>query len=265
MKTTPRISAILHTQVLDSSITGLASFSLSSLGLPAKLAVELPTNLRLGHLAEKAVSELLKTSSNYEVLHENLQIIEERDTIGELDFIIQEVESAQVIHLELAYKFYLYDPQLSLKPINCWIGPNRNDSLIEKLDKLKEKQFPMLHHPATKAALRPLNTNEISQALCLLASLYVPYGQTTDFANSYQAAIKGYYLDNATLLRLDNSGKQYYVPDKKEWGMDPSEHRRWSPLEDISAQINTSLEEQRAVLCWQKEGAEYLEYFVVWW
>jgi hypothetical protein len=31
--------------------------------------------------------------------------------------------------MELAYKFYLFDPSISSEPINNWIGPNRNDSL----------------------------------------------------------------------------------------------------------------------------------------
>jgi hypothetical protein len=35
--------------------------------------------------------------------------------------------------MELAYKFYLFDPSISSEPINNWIG-NRNDSLQEKLE-----------------------------------------------------------------------------------------------------------------------------------
>jgi hypothetical protein len=35
--------------------------------------------------------------------------------------------------MELAYKFYLFDPSISSEPINNWIGPNRN-SLQEKLE-----------------------------------------------------------------------------------------------------------------------------------
>jgi hypothetical protein len=39
-------------------------------------------------------------------LYENIQVIEDK-TIGEIDFIIEDKNTKQVIHMELAYKFYL--------------------------------------------------------------------------------------------------------------------------------------------------------------
>jgi hypothetical protein len=65
-------------------------------------------------------------------LYENIQVIEDKKTIGEIDFIIEDKNTKQVIHMELAYKFYLFDPSISSEPINNWIGPNRDDSLQEK-------------------------------------------------------------------------------------------------------------------------------------
>ena len=118
--------------------TGLPSFNLSELQLQPDLDFALPTNIRLGHLAEKIVSELIKLSANYNVLYENIQIIDGKKTIGEIDFIIEELKTKALIHMELAYKFYLFDPTISSEPINNWIGPNRNDSLNEKLDKLNK-------------------------------------------------------------------------------------------------------------------------------
>lgn len=151
MKTKSRIASILKTNSLDFSITGLQTFNLSELDLIKDLEFQLPTNIRLGHLAEKIVSELIKSSSNYKVLYENIQVIEGKQTIGEIDFIIEELKTKTLIHMELAYKFYLYDPNISSEPINNWIGPNRNDSLKEKLEKLKRKQFPLLYHTRTKS------------------------------------------------------------------------------------------------------------------
>jgi len=129
MRTKSRIVSILKANSLDYSITGLHAFNLSELSLATDLEFQLPTNIRLGHLAERIVSELIKSSSNYKVLYENIQVIEDKNTIGEIDFIIEEIITKRVIHMELAYKFYLFDPSISSEPINNWIGPNRNDSL----------------------------------------------------------------------------------------------------------------------------------------
>ena len=63
MNTKSRITSILKARSLDSSITGLQTFNLSELKLVSDLDFQLPTNIRLGHLAEKIVSELIKSSS----------------------------------------------------------------------------------------------------------------------------------------------------------------------------------------------------------
>ena len=69
-----RISSILEAYALSSTFTGLQTFNLSDLELPCDLDFELPTNLRLGHLVENIVSELIRSSSNYIILYENIQI-----------------------------------------------------------------------------------------------------------------------------------------------------------------------------------------------
>jgi len=265
MKTKSRITSILKAKSLDFSITGLHTFNLSELNLATDLEFKLPTNIRLGHLAEKIVSELIKSSSNYKVLYENVQIIEAKKTIGEIDFIIEELKTKALIHIELAYKFYLFDPNISSEPTNNWIGPNRNDSLKEKLEKLKRKQFPLLYHTCTKSTFSNIEINEVSQVLCLLVSLFIPYEYKTNFSPNYEKAIKGYYLNFETFLSLDNSAKTYYTPSKKEWGMDPSENEIWTDLNGVEKNINTCIKEKQAPLCWQKHKDSYLAFFIVWW
>ena len=265
MKTKSRIASILKASYLDSSITGFSTFCLSELNLVNDLEFELPTNIRLGQLVEKIVSELIKSSENYIVLYENVQILEDKNTIGEIDFIIENKNKKECIHLELAYKFYLFDPSISSEPINNWIGPNRNDSLKEKLDKLKTKQFPLLYHSCTESKLNDININKVSQALCLLTSLFIPYGYKTKLNPVYEKAIKGYYLNLEQFISLNNSEKLYYLPSKKEWGMDASENEIWTPFKGIENQINTSIKEKQAPLCWQKYKGTYLTFFIVWW
>ncbi|MFK8044653.1 MAG: DUF1853 family protein [Crocinitomicaceae bacterium] len=265
MNSKSRITSILKANHLGSSITNFPVFDLSDLKVIDDLNFELPTNVRLGHLAEALVSEAIKVSTNYEVLFENMQIIKDKNTIGEIDFIIRNLETKQNIHLELAYKFYLFDPTISDEPIQNWIGPNRRDSLVQKLDKLKSKQFPLLYHSSAQSHFEGLHTEEITQALCLLVSLFIPYQYKASLDQIDEQAIKGYYINLSTFINLNSSDKKYHIPTKKEWGIDPSENELWTSFEGIEHYIRTSIAEKQAPFVWQKHNETYLQFFVVWW
>jgi len=179
MKTKSRIASILKANSLDSTITGLQTFNLSELKLSNNYGFQLTKNIKLGHLVENIVAKLITLSSNYKILYKNIQIFEDKISIGELDFIIENMVSKQVIHVELAYKFYLFDPNISSELIDNWIGPNRKDTLKEKINKLKNKQFPLLYHKCTLSRLNNIVVKDLSQALCFLVSLFIPYKVST--------------------------------------------------------------------------------------
>jgi hypothetical protein len=265
MNTKSRIASILNAESIGSSVTGFSTFELSDLHIQKELDFILPTNIRLGHLAEKIVSQLIQSSLNYRVIYENVQILENQKTIGEIDFIIEDLKENQCTHLELAYKFYLFDTSISSETIHNWIGPNRNDSLIEKLVKLKTKQFPLLYHHSTATQLENIDVKTVSQALCLLVSLFVPYDYKTKLDSVYQKAIKGYYLNLETFKSHDSSDKLYFLPPKTAWGIDPAENEIWSDYKSIEEQLKTSMYEKKAPLCWQQHQGTYIEFFIVWW
>ena len=265
MKTNSRITSIITASNLDVSISGVETFKLSSLKNTTDLSFQLPTNIRLGHLVERIVAQLIKSSSNYQVLHENTQIIDGKITIGEIDFIIKNRMTGEVFHLELAYKFYLFDPTISMSSINNWIGPNRNDSLTQKLEKLTSKQFPLLYDDCTKSLFNDIEIKQVSQKLCLLASLYIPYECKVNLSPDYEQAVKGYYLNFETFKNLDHNEKSYYIPSKKEWGIDPLENEIWSSFENVKEYIQKSIIEKQSPLCWQKYKDSYSTFFIVWW
>lgn len=135
----------------------------------------------------------------------------------------------------------------------------------EKLEKLKRKQFPLLYHNCTKTIFNTIDIEEVSQALCLLVSLFIPYEYKASFSPVYEKAIKGYYLNMETFISLDNSEKTYYIPSKKEWGMAPLENEIWVEFKAIENSINTSIKKRQAPLCWQKYKNSYVAFFIVWW
>ena len=98
-----------------------------------------------------------------------------------------------------------------------------------------------------------------------LVSLFIPYEYKASFSPIYKKAIKGYYLNFDTFKNFDNTEKKYYIPSKKEWGMDPSENNSWTNFDSVKKQITTSVKEKQSPLCWQKYKNSYLTFFIIWW
>ena len=94
--------------------------------------------VRLGLRFEALVAYWLMISPNYKLLSKNIQIIENGITLGEVDFIIEDLNSKKIIHLEVAVKFYLGTSPYE-NPYR-WFGTNTKDQLGRKLDHLKHHQ-----------------------------------------------------------------------------------------------------------------------------
>lgn len=75
---------------------------------------------------------------HFKLLGHSIQMIEGKNTLGELDFLILNQDTHQVEHWEVAIKFYLGESDLTL--VN-WYGLNRSDTLYRKLNHFSQKQF----------------------------------------------------------------------------------------------------------------------------
>lgn len=100
--------------------------------------LDLLTTKALGHRFEALVAFWLGLSPNYDLIDRNIQIQGEGRTLGELDFIIRDLRSHAVIHLEVTVKFYMGMKDLS----DCmnWYGSNLKDSFGKKLEHLEQHQ-----------------------------------------------------------------------------------------------------------------------------
>lgn len=221
-------------------------------------------NLRLGKLVEQFVFHQLKEDSSCAVLAENIQIQEGNRTIGELDAILKTEHGP--VHLEIIYKFYLYDPNAGSTEISHWIGPNRKDSLLQKLDKLKEKQLPLLYHPKTQSLLESLglSTSEIKQRVLFKAQLFLPMTSKNNvFSHLHSACVRGFYM-KMNNLDLFKTG-QFYIPEKIHWLMDVHENVKWMHHDDFLIEVRRWADKKLAPLCWLKQHGKYSKFFVVWW
>ncbi|MEM9142609.1 MAG: DUF1853 family protein, partial [Bacteroidota bacterium] len=110
---------------------GMQQFRFPEIDLTDLRPKAIPNGMRLGHQMERVFRLLLEHDSTYVVLLSNLPIKGDNRTLGEIDFILREVQSQKSIHVELTYKFYLVVPEIS-EPIHRLTGPNKRDMFFTK-------------------------------------------------------------------------------------------------------------------------------------
>lgn len=97
---------------------------------------------RLGHYFENLVAYWFMVHPDYEILEKNkiIQCSEENRTLGEIDFILNHLTTGEIIHMEVAVKFYL---QVEHNDRHFWFGTNLKDRLDIKLHRLIHHQIVM--------------------------------------------------------------------------------------------------------------------------
>lgn len=222
------------------------------------------SEVRLGKRVERFVSICLKQQSNIEIVAENIQIIKDKTTLGELDCII--IEDETPIHLEIVYKFYLYNPCIGNTELDHWIGPNKRDSLVNKLNKLKEKQLPLLHKPETQNRLNQFNikVEEINQRVHFKAQLFILLNTEASFDQLNEECLYGYYIHYKGFVEYQTY--QFYFPSKLDWLIDTHNRVDWMDYDEISEDLNQSISNEISPLCWMKDSNNnIIKLFIVWW
>ncbi|MFT6246435.1 MAG: hypothetical protein ACJA0U_003316 [Salibacteraceae bacterium] len=219
--------------------------------------------LRLGHLVEHFVESELISDSSIHILGKNIQIYSDKQTIGEYDFLIE--QDGKQYHIEVVYKFYVYDESAGSSDIDSWIGPNRKDSLIQKMDKIKEKQFPLINRPESIVALRLLgvDSEKIEQRVYFKAKLFVPFGKDISVLPLNQECVAGFYISFKDLNQFEAA--QLFIPSKHDWLVEPNDEVAWLSFEIGQLEIHHSIKEERSPLIWLKRGSRVEAAFVVWW
>ncbi|KJD33805.1 hypothetical protein PK35_03370 [Tamlana nanhaiensis] len=231
---------------------------------PSKIDATIDDNLRLGKYVERLVSFQIQQHENVIVLAENIQIQDNKLTLGELDALI--LKDNQSIHLEIIYKFYVYDDTVGATEIDHFIGPNRKDSLLEKLTKLKNKQLPLLYNKVCKPYLEALylNAKTIKQQVYFKAQLFLPFGKNIHLKTLNNACVYGHYVTKRDLKQLADF--KFYIPTKKDWLIVPHTHVDWNNFETFKTIAESYISDKFSALFWMKApNGEIKKMFLVWW
>ncbi len=257
---------------LDSNFLGLTLFKWNSKNFDITSALtelkEFPGNLVLGKRVEHFFKAMVPTTGDYQVLGNNIQIHNQERTLGEFDFILKDLINSQILHVELMYKFYVYDPEFSLE-MERWIGPNRKDSLLHKIQKVKKNQFPLIYTPEAREVLSSLNveSDTIHQQIYFKATLFIPEKLSQQkFHHINEKCISGFWYHLKEVIKFDQSAFQFYAPEKQDWPIDPKHGELWFSYAEILQQIQELHLRKKSPLIWiKKPQGEFQKMIVVWW
>ena len=220
---------------------------------------------RLGKLVEQFVYAQLNAHPNIQTVIQNIQIIENKITLGELDCLFKYLN--EYVHLEIVYKFYLYDELNSPFEIDNWIGPNRKDSFKFKREKLMHKQLPILHHPKTLEILSDMSIKyeDIYSRVLFKAQLYIPLKlKRKVFKAINNNCIVGYYMGMNEFKK--NTNCTYYMPIKLDWLIEPHNDVQWLNIQEFTPLLEKEMMQFRSPLCWVKKPNGIMEkIFIVFW
>ncbi len=252
----------------DSELLGVTQFNFPQIDISNFTPKLIPKNLRLGHQIEHVFHQLITQDKGYKILLFNILIRDEKRTLGELDFIIKDTKKNIYLHIELTYKFYLIDFS-NTNPIHQLIGPNKKDSFHEKLTKIKEKQFKLLHSVNCINILKKNKLEEklINSQTCFKAQLYLPYfnkGKT--FKPFKKESIYGYWIPYEKFQSDTFFAHKYYIPTKHEWVINPHAKALFRTYSEIQPELYKIISSKRSPMLWVKStNNTYMKVFIIWW
>jgi len=93
--------------------------------------------LILGKYFERLLAFFFEHYYQFELVYSGKQLFNEKETLGELDFVYRNIPTDELTHLEVAVKYYMgfkNSPKHDM-----WIGPNGSDTLGKKMRKFESQ------------------------------------------------------------------------------------------------------------------------------
>jgi len=177
--------------------------------------IEIDTNfsklnkLPLGKYAESLLNIYFKNCKEFELLANNIQLIKENKTIGEIDFLLKDLIKEEYIHLEFALKYYLkvkWNGQLT------FLGPNVNDQLRKKKEKLLGQQSRLLnrHQNLLDADFQKIN---FQPKIWMKGVRFYPFNISEKYSHT-----KAWWLNFEDIDKLQKRDTFFeVVSQKKDW------------------------------------------------
>lgn len=179
--------------------------------------LERPPRVPLGKRFERLLSFYFNHSARFEVIWEGKQVVNDKTTLGEMDFLVADLADKKVFHIEVACKFYLSSKNQS--KWSTFLGPNAKDCLADKMEKF-HRQFDLAHHPLVQGALKERNVQQFESRLFLKGFIFHHF-TLLQKARPHQWASdrysSGWYCFAHELPSLLHEKAEWYILEKKNW------------------------------------------------
>lgn len=150
-----------------------------------------PTH-RLGVYFEQLWHHLIRSNPSYKLLRINQQVIIDKQTLGEFDSIIQDLNSKRMVHCELAVKFYLQIGGGKL--LSDWVGPNLRDRFDRKFLRLLNHQLALATNDQVRQWLRQEQLNIDQTALLTRGRLFYSIRNYLQQSFQHPAEVESHHL-----------------------------------------------------------------------
>jgi hypothetical protein len=211
---------------------------------------------RVGFYFEALISFAIQHAYSLSLIKEHIQLNHNKNTLGEIDFLIRDNTSGECIHLETAIKFYLKsDPWFTPEnPYQQWLGPMVKDRLDLKLNKLIHHQVQITQHPdypsCENAALLP----KVNKRAVLMTGYL--------FNNQFERTQNYWLTQKETPDHLEDNHSRYQIAVKPFWLCCPNPTTQtpdihWLTKHQLIAEINNIIQQwNRPVLVFQNENLD---------
>ena len=190
----------------------------------------------------------MQHSERFTILAKNISLrSDKKNTLGEVDLIVQDKDTLNYEHWELAVKFYLAYSQNGL---TNYIGPNANDYFHLKLEKLIEHQCKILESDEGKKLLSELEISDIQPKLLVKGILYYhPKQESTPWENIHANHTKSWWVYLKEVEEFLNEGHRFALIHKNEWLSRPNTPEKLLSKKDCVEQLNEELKKSPRSLC----------------
>jgi len=167
------------------------------------------TYTRLGLYFEALLSYIFEQKRRldfikFELISQHIQIIENKQTLGEVDYILQEEDTSQ-FHMEATVKYYLQErSKVENHPDKptLWPGPNSNDRFDIKYTKTFNKQLPISRSRAFQAQY-PSAKNLALQQFLFCGILFHHWSELAKRpAGANAKCLRGHWLNQSEFIAL---------------------------------------------------------------